>query len=170
MLRKDKSLWKGHLNINKIYFVLPLLLLNLTTTGCATDISGNSYSDTHVGEASRSFRGVVVNIRAVKVSPDQLEKSQTGTMLGTVGGAAVGSQFGSGTGKLLMTAGGAVAGAIGGAYAEKALKTQTGLEITVEVKGGELYTVVQGNDVAFKKGEKVLLVKYEKGRSKVVKL
>jgi len=164
---KDKSNLNSRLNI---YLMLPILALGLILQGCATDISSNSYSDEHVGEASRSYRGVVVHVRQVKVSPDQLEKGKTGTMFGALGGAVVGSQFGSGAGKAIMTAGGAVAGAVGGAYAEKALKTQTALEITVEVKGGEMYTVVQGSDVPFRKGEKVLLFKFDKGRSKVAKL
>ncbi len=149
--------------------LIPILAISLIISACATDINSNSYSDTHVGEAAKSYRGKIVKVRQVKVGPDQLEKSKTGTLAGGVGGAMLGSQFGSGSGKLLMTAGGAIAGAVGGAYAEKALKTQDALELTVELKNGELRTIVQGKNETFRKGEKVLLMIYENGRSKISK-
>jgi outer membrane lipoprotein SlyB len=153
------------LNIKIIAVVAATLFLS----ACATDISSNSYSDQHVGEAAHSYYATVAKVRKVKVGPDELGKSKTGAVVGGVGGALVGSTMGSGTGKLLMTAGGVVAGAVGGAYAERAMKTQTGLEITVQMKNGELLTVVQGADVQFSKGEKVLVIVYKKGRSKIVK-
>lgn len=145
------------------------LMLVLTSalfmSACATDISSQSYSDKHVGETARSYRATVVKVRKVKVGPDELGKSKAGTVIGGVGGAMIGSTTGSGLG----TGVGAIAGAIGGAYAEKAMKSQTGLEITVELKNGALMTVVQGADVEFARGEKVLIMQYQKGRSKIVK-
>ncbi len=151
--------------LSAIFAVLGALFVS----ACATDISSKSYSDQHVGEAAHSYRATVVKVRKVKVGPDELGKSKTGAIVGGVGGAVIGSTMGSGTGKLLMTGAGAVAGAVGGAYAEKALKTQTGLEITVELKNGAMLTVVQGTDVAFNRGEKVIVMVYKKGRSKIVK-
>ena len=142
-----------------------ILASALFTSACATDISSQTYSDTHVGETARSYRGTVVKIRKVKVGPDELGKSKSGAVIGGVGGALLGGSTGSG----LMTGVGAVAGAVGGAYAEKSLKTQTGLEITVELKNGALLTVVQGADVVFLRGEKVIIMDYKKGRSKIVK-
>ncbi len=158
------------MNSAKSYWIASLLTVCLFASGCATDISSNSYSDAHVGEAARSYRGVVVKVRTVKVGPDQLEKSKAGTMVGGASGAAIGSQFGSGTGKLIMTGVGAVAGAIGGAYAEKSMKSQNALEITIELKNGDMRTVVQGADVNFSTGEAIMLMTYKKGRSKIVKL
>lgn len=140
----------------------------LLLSACATDISSKSYSDQHVGEAAHSYRATVVKVRKVKVAPDELGKNKTGILLGAVGGGVLGSTMGAGTGKLLMTAGGAAVGAVGGAYAERSLKTQTGLEITVELKNGEMLTVVQGADVGFNPGDKVIIMVYKKGRSKIV--
>jgi outer membrane lipoprotein SlyB len=152
-----------------LLIILVFGVLTAGLTGCATDISGKSYSDEHVGETARSLPGVVVKVRRVKVGPDQLGKNKTGAVAGGLGGALLGSTMGGGRGKGLMTIGGAVAGAVGGAYAEKALKTQTGLEITVKLKNGEYVTVVQGSDIGFRRGEQVFVMVYNRGRSKVVK-
>lgn len=145
------------------------LVLIVTTahfmTACATDISSKSYSDTHVGETAHSYRATVVKIRKIQVGPDELGKSKTGALIGGAGGAIIGSSSKS----IVGTGIGAIAGAVGGAYAEKALKTQTGFEITVELKNGALLTLVQGADVGFSRGEKVLIIKYKNGRSKIIK-
>jgi outer membrane lipoprotein SlyB len=145
--------------------ILLAVIVSVFMSACATDISSNSYSDKHVGETSRSYRATVVKVRKVKVGPDELGKNKAGALLGGVGGAVIGSSTGSGLGAGI----GAVAGAIGGAYAEKAMKTQVGLEITVELKNGSLLTVVQGADVDFSRGEKVIIMQNTKGRSKIVK-
>ncbi len=149
--------------------IVSLTLAAVFFSGCATDISSQSYSDSHVGETARSYRARVVKVRKVKVGPDELGKNKNGALAGGIGGAMIGSTMGSGTGKGLMTLAGAAAGAVGGAYAERALKTQVGLEITVELRNGALRTVVQGADVPFYRGEKVILMSYSKGRSKIVK-
>jgi len=148
-----------------------LLALSMTTfaTGCATDISSKSYSDEDVGEAAQTYSGTVVKVRSVKVAPDQLGKSHVGMLAGGMGGGLIGSQIASGLGGAIATLGLAGAGALGGAMAEKSLKTQQGLEITVRLNSGELRTVVQGNDVSFKQGERIYLMIYSRGRCKVVK-
>lgn len=156
-------------NLNQILVAVSLTAAALTFTGCATDISSQSYSDSHVGETARSYRATVIKVRKVKVGPDELGKNQNGALAGGLGGAMLGSTMGGGNGKALMTIAGGVAGAVGGAYAEKALKTQVGLEITVELRNGKLLTIVQGSDIAFFKGERVILMSYGKGRSKIVK-
>lgn len=149
------------------------LFLAITATvfmsACATDIGSQSYSDQHVGEATRGYRGKVIKIRRVKVGPDELRKNTAGALLGGVGGALIGSTMGRGTGNAIMTGIGAVAGAVGGAYAEKKLKTQIAYEITVELGNGELLTVVQGTDTRFRRGERVIVLESKRGRSKVVK-
>ena len=145
-----------------------VLLSTVLFTGCATDMGSRSYSDDHVGEAARTYRGVIVNIREVKVGPDQLGKNRSGAVAGGLAGGLIGSRFGGGSGKTLLTLGGAVAGAVGGAFAEKALKTQKAYELVIELKNGALMTVVQGTDVQFQAGQRVLLMVSVRGRSKVV--
>jgi outer membrane lipoprotein SlyB len=142
-----------------------LLSVLVLFSACATDIGSKSYSDEDVGAVANTQEGVVLKVRTVKVGPDQLGKSKAGAAIGGVGGALIGAETGSG----LATIGLGAAGAVGGAFVEKGLKTQQGLEITVRLTTGSLRTVVQGNDVSFVKGEKVLLLVYDRGRSKVVK-
>ena len=160
-----KNLNKKETNLK--YFAA--LALTILASGCATDISSKSYSDDDVGEVAQTISGIVLKIRTVKVAPDKLDKSHVGMIAGGLGGGLMGSQIASGLGGALATVGLAGAGALGGAMAEKSLRTQSGFEITVRLASGELRTVVQGNDVNFKKGERVYFVIYAKGRSKVVK-
>jgi outer membrane lipoprotein SlyB len=157
--------------VNNIRILKVLVCLSIVVvSGCATDISSNSYSDDSVGEVASTEAAVVLNVRTVKVGPDQLGKSHVGIIAGGVGGALLGSQVSSGIAGGVATLGLAGAGAVGGAMAERSLKTQSGLEITVKLDNGKLRTLVQGSDVSFKNGEHVLLLVYAEGRSKVVKL
>lgn len=135
-------------------------------SGCATDIGGGQYSENSVGEVSQTYRATVLKIRQVKVSPDSLGKSWVGTAFGGVTGAAVANTVDASP---IGSVGLIGAGALGGAMIEKKLKTQDALEITLTLKDGDLRTVVQGNDIQFKKDEKVFLMTYYGGRSKVVK-
>ena len=158
--------------ILKKMFVMSFIVtaMGVVGSGCATDISSNSYSDQNVGEVADTYGGVVVKVRSVKVGPDQLSKHHTGALTGGVAGGLIGSKVsGGGIGGTFATMGIAGAGAVGGAMTEKSLRTQQGFEITVRLKSGEFRTVVQGDDVEFKKGEKILLMIYIGGRSKVVK-
>ena len=156
-------------NRNRCRAGTTFMLILLLFSGCATDISSNSYSDDSVGEVAQTEAAVVVKVRTVKVGPDQLGKSHTGAVAGGVGGAIIGSQIGSGFGGALATVGLAGGGALVGAAAEKKLKTHKGLEITVKLNSGGLRTVVQGSDVSFVKGDRILLMTYAHGRSKIVK-
>ena len=136
--------------------------------GCARDISPNSYSDSHVGEASRTYKGRIVSVRTVNVGPEQLGDSYMGTAVGGIGGGILGNQFGKGHGRLATTAGGAILGALGGAFAEKELKNQDAFEYIVELQNGEMRTVVQGMDTKFSPGQSILLMISDRGRSRIV--
>jgi outer membrane lipoprotein SlyB len=160
-----RSLLKSEMNLRCLAAIAFVAL----ASGCATDISSKSYSDEDVGEAAETYAGVVVKVRTVKVAPDQMGKNHTGMIAGGLAGGLIGSQVASGLGGALITVGLAGAGALGGAALEQKLKTQNGLEITVRLKSGEMRTIVQGTDVAFKSGEHILLMAYARGRSKVVK-
>jgi outer membrane lipoprotein SlyB len=155
-------------NIGRVLQSFAILSI-LGLSACATDISSKSYSDNTVGEVAETEAAVVLKVRTVKVAPDKLSDSHTGMIAGGIGGGLIGSQLSSGLMGSIATVGLAGAGATGGAMAEKSLKTQQGLEITIRLESGRLRTLVQGNDVSFKKGEHVLLLVYVHGRSKVVK-
>lgn len=140
----------------------------LVLAGCGRNISPSVYSEAHVGEASTTYRGTVVSFRQVRVAPEKLEENATGTALGGVAGGVAGYQFGKGRGQVAATAAGALLGAIAGNLAEGELKSQDAFEYVVELDSGTLKTVVQGMDVKFNPGERILLIVGQKGRSRLV--
>lgn len=138
-------------------------------SGCAREISSNVYSDSHVGEASRTFRGIVVSVREIEVTnAEKLQENTTGMTAGALAGGVGGYQFGKGRGQVASTAAGAILGAVAGAYAEKALSSQTALEYIVELTTGEMRTVVQGKDTKYTPGQRVLLIVGQQGRSRII--
>ncbi len=138
-------------------------------SGCAREISSNVYSDTHVGEASRTFRGMVVSVREVEVTnAEKLQENTTGMGVGALAGGVGGYQIGKGRGQVAATAAGAILGAVAGAYAEKALSSQTAFEYIVELSNGEMRTVVQGKDTKYAPGQRVLLIVGQQGRSRII--
>lgn len=140
----------------------------LLLSGCAREISSEVYSDAHMGEASRTYRGIVASVRPVQVAPENLEGNIVGAGAGALGGGLAASHIGGGKGNIAATAAGVLAGGLGGAYAEKMLKTQNALEYVVELQSGEMRTVVQGPNPAFGVGQAVLVVVAQNGRSRVV--
>lgn len=138
-------------------------------SGCARDISSNTYKASHVGEASFTYQGVVANVREVQVEEgERLEENAAGASIGTLAGGAVGYQFGGGKGQIATTAAGAILGGVAGAFAEKALKSQKGLEYVVRLDNGQVMTVVQGLDPRLSSGQRVLVLVSHSGRSRVV--
>ncbi|MGL5720645.1 MAG: glycine zipper 2TM domain-containing protein [Alphaproteobacteria bacterium] len=145
------------------------LTLILLLSGCARDISSNTYKASHVGEASFTYQGVVANVREVQVEEgERLEENTTGAGLGALAGGVAGYQFGGGRGQIATTAAGAVLGGVAGAYAEKALKSQQGLEYVVRLDNGQIMTVVQGLNPRLNPGQRVLVLVSNAGRSRVV--
>ena len=143
-------------------------LIALVLSGCARNISSDVYSESHVGEASRTFRGVVTHVRQVQVAPEKLEENIIGAGAGALGGGLAASHIGGGKGQIAATAAGAIAGGLAGAYAEKMLKTQDALEYSVELRNGEMRTIVQGPNPAFSVGQPVLVIVSHQGRSRIV--
>ncbi len=149
--------------------VCTALIASTLVTGCAQDISSNTYSAASVGEAAYTYRGVITNVRVVTVKHSEtLEGNQTGMLLGAVAGGFLGNQVGGGKGRTAATVGGAVLGAAAGAGAEQKLKTQQAYEYTVRTNEGQNLTVVQGLDSSFAIGQKVMVIVSHKGRSRVV--
>jgi outer membrane lipoprotein SlyB len=145
------------------------LVAVLAVSGCARDISGGSYVASKVGEVQETLAGKVISVRQVRVeSEDQLEDNTLGLAAGGIAGGVAGNSFGKGTGKGLATVGGALAGATLGALAQKELKNQMGMEYVVKLDRGDLLTVVQGTDEPIGVGQRVYVVKSDRGRSRVV--
>jgi outer membrane lipoprotein SlyB len=137
--------------------------------GCARQISPNVYSEGSVGETSQTYRGTVISVRDIQVEgKEKLEENTAGMVVGGIGGALAGNQFGGGTGNIATTVLGGLAGATAGAFVQKELEKQDGIEYTVELEDGSLRTVVQGPNPRYSKGQRVLLMVYVTGRSRIV--
>ena len=148
--------------------VFAMAALAVVLSGCARNISQGTYSDKTVGEASRTFRGVIVSVRKVQVGPETLEENTLGAGMGALAGGVLGYQVGQGRGNVAATALGGLAGAAAGAYAQQQLKTQDAFEYVVRLENGEMRTVVQGTDVSFAPGQNVMLIIGERNRSRIV--
>jgi len=153
----------------KKMFMVTLCSLTTLLGGCARQISPNVYSEASVGETSQTFRGKVLTAREVLIEgKEKLDQNSTGLLGGGLAGGVIGNQFGQGGGNLAMTAAGALAGALGGAFAQKELEKQNAIEYTLELQDGSLRTVVQGPEPRFMAGQKILLMVYYNGRSRIV--
>lgn len=143
---------------------------SLVVTGCARNISANTYKAGKVGEAAFTYQGTVLSVREVEVKDsEKLEENALGIIGGGAIGGLAGNQVGKGRGQTIATIGGALLGATAGAFAEDQLKTQHGLEIVVRLTNGSVMTVVQGNDLHVQAGQPVLvMVSANGGRSRVV--
>ncbi len=128
-------------------------------TGCARNISGNTYSHQDVyNRAKEGYPGKIISVRKVVVKAgESLEDNKTGMLLGAVAGGLAASTIGGGNAKLVTGALGAMAGGAAGAYAEDALKTQEAYEYVVQLDNGQVRTIVQGLDSLFAVGQRVIL-------------
>lgn len=151
------------------YAIITLCVIASLLGGCTRQISPNVYAERHVGEASRSFRGIVVGVRDVQIEgKEKLEENAAGVVGGGVAGGVIGHQFGGGSGNALATVAGAAAGAIAGGFIQKELEKQPGIEYTVELTNGEMRTIVQGPEPRLAVGQRVLVIISHDGRSRVV--
>lgn len=158
--------------MKKLISLFLVVALGLSFTSCARNLSPNVYSEGTVGEACRTYPGVIISAREVSVEGgDSLGDNTAGIVGGGIGGAVLGSMVGKGKGNTLATLAGVGLGAVGGAYAEKALKSQQAMEYVISLDSGEARTIVQGLDPRFAVGQNVYLMETSygrQGRSRVV--
>ena len=133
-----------------------LALLIVALTGCASNISPQTYSVGSVGQVNRTVSATVISAREVNVSGT----SALGGNAGAAAGAVIGSGAGGNNsrGNIVGAIGGAVVGGITGAAIESNATKQKGMEYVVETENGNLMTMVQGIDPIFHLGQKVLVL------------
>lgn len=137
----------------------PLLILclagiTLVSTGCASSLSGDTYSRSEAQRAISFREGTLVDVRKVRLEGT---KSNIGTAAGAVVGGAAGSGVGQGRGAIVGAVLGAVVGGVAGAAAEEGLTREDAWELTVRMNSGESIVVVQeiGKNEKFVPGERV---------------
>ena len=112
-------------------------------TACAPDISAGTYNTDQIGQAAATSPGVIVAATPIKVNSNT--GSTIGTIAGAVAGGVAGSTIGGGnTANILGGVGGALVGGAIGNYAGDKLTTQTGMQYTVRLRNGRMFTVTQG--------------------------
>ena len=157
--------------MKKVLVVSLLCASTIFLEGCAPRIGGSNYSVRGSGEMSKTYRGVVVSSRVIKISAKTAENENTpgvGALAGGTLGGLTGSVIGKGRGSLVAAGVGALTGALAGHMAEKGLTDQDGFEYQVRLEDGQLITIAQGADPVLQVGQRVLVIKSDKDRGRIV--
>lgn len=123
-------------------------------TGCASSLTGDSYSRSDARQVQTVRMGTIESLRPVRIEGT---KTPIGAGAGAVVGGIAGSSIGGGRGSTVAAVIGAVAGGLAGAAAEEGLTRTQGVEITVREDDGALRSYVQAvnpNEI-FRVGERV---------------
>lgn len=137
--------------------VTTLAFLSLLLGGCASNLTGDSYSRDEARTVQNVRLGTIEFLRPVQIEGT---KSPVGSLAGAAVGGIGGSAVGGGKGSYVMAVIGAVAGGLLGAAAEEGLTRTQGVEITVREDDGSLRAYVQEvepNQV-FKVGQRVRIL------------
>lgn len=133
--------------------LIPLVLAALILGGCASSLSGSSYTRGQARVAQEVQFGTVESVREVQIEGT---KSNVGAGAGAAAGSVVGRVHGDGPiGRGVGAIAGAVVGGIAGAAVEEGVTRQKGLEITVKLESGRYLAITQAADEDFKAGERV---------------
>ncbi|AWH87625.1 outer membrane lipoprotein [Limnobaculum parvum] len=127
----------------------------LSMAGCASNISSTSYNDKQVGQASRTYAGVIVSSRVVDVEGNSSVGGLVGSAAGGVAGSAIGGGFRS---NALGAIGGALLGGLLGSAVESGASKQQAIEYVIQTEGNGMITVAQGMDQPLSNGQKVLVI------------
>lgn len=142
-----------------------VVALGLALGGCASNLSGDSYSRDEARKVQTVRLGTVEMLRPVKIEGT---KTPIGAGAGAVVGGVGGSAIGGGRGSAVAAVIGAVAGGLLGAATEEGLTRTQGVEITVREDDGTLRAYVQEvqqNEI-FRVGERVRILTVD-GTSRV---
>jgi len=144
---------------------LLIILIGLIAVGCASSMSGSTYSRDQAQKVQTVHEGEVIMVREVLIEGT---KSGLGGLAGGIMGFALGSTIGSGSGKGVARAAGTIAGAAAGGAIEEGATRQRGLEITVKLDNGETVSIVQGADERFDEGDLVRVLRRPDGSARVI--
>ncbi|MEW5973425.1 MAG: glycine zipper 2TM domain-containing protein [Pseudomonadota bacterium] len=151
--------------MKRVVASLTLLAAVVALAGCASSLSGASYSRDQARVAQEVEYGRVEAVRVVAIEGT---KSNIGTGAGAIAGGVAGAGIGSGsTTRTVGALAGAIIGGMAGAAAEEGITRQDGLEITVRLDSGRTIAVVQAADVQFRPGDRVRVLYGRDGTTRV---
>ena len=139
--------------------------LTMLLSGCATSLTGDTYSREDARKVQTIRMGTIESLRPVRIEGT---KTPIGAGAGAVVGGVAGSTIGGGRGSAVAAVIGAVAGGLIGAATEEGLTRTQGVEITVREDDGALRAYVQAvepNQV-FRVGQRVRIASVN-GQSRV---
>ncbi|MDY0206906.1 MAG: hypothetical protein RBR82_09825 [Pseudomonas sp.] len=148
-----------------IVFAATFTALSMLLSGCASSLTGDSYSRADARKVQTVRMGTVESLRPVRIEGT---KTPIGAGAGTIIGGVAGSTVGGGRGSAVAAVIGAVAGGLAGAAAEEGITRTQGVEITVREDDGALRAYVQAvepNQV-FRVGQRVRITNVN-GQSRV---
>jgi outer membrane lipoprotein SlyB len=141
----------------QVLYTILLVLLSLGLTGCASSLTGDTYTRDEARKPQVVRMGVVESLRPVKIEGT---KSNVGSVAGSVVGGVAGSEVGGGKGSIVAAVIGAVAGGMAGAAIEEGITRTQGVEITVREDSGALRAYVQqmNEGEIFRVGDRVRIL------------
>jgi len=128
--------------------------MSLLLGGCASSLTGDSYSRDEARRVQTVRMGTIESLRPVKIEGT---KTPIGGGAGAIVGGVAGSAVGGGRGSIVAAVIGAVAGGLAGSAAEEGLTRTQGVEITVREDDGSMRAYVQAvqqNEI-FRVGDRV---------------
>jgi outer membrane lipoprotein SlyB len=147
--------------------VLTALLSAVIGAGCASSASSKVYPRYQAQQAWSVEYGKVAGIDSVLIEGER-------SYLGRAGGGYIGYELGraavDGSGRGVAGAVGAVAGAVAGDAVEERATREQGLQITVNLDEGSTVAIVQAADQPFAVGERVKVLRGQRGAARVTKI
>jgi outer membrane lipoprotein SlyB len=135
--------------------LIGLLAASLILGGCASSMSGSSYTRSQARKEETVRHGTVQSVRAVTIEGT---KTPIGALAGAGVGGIAGSTIGHNSGSAIAAIIGGVAGGLAGAAAEEAITREPGLEIIVRLDNGNTVAITQKADRNFRPGERVYVI------------
>ncbi|CDF82858.1 glycine zipper 2TM domain-containing protein [Pseudomonas sp. QL9] len=129
----------------------------LVLTGCASNLSGSSYSRADARAVQTVRMGTIESLRPVQIEGT---KTPIGTLAGAAVGGIAGSGIGGGRGASIATILGGVAGGAAGSAIEEGVTRTQGVEIVVREDSGISRAYVQAVDPSqrFNIGDRVRIM------------
>ncbi len=143
--------------MRKTILITTLAVSALTLGGCASSLTGDTYSRGEARAVQTVRMGTIESLRPVRIEGT---KTPIGAGAGAVVGGIGGSTIGGGRGSAVAAVIGAVAGGLLGAAAEEGITRTQGVEITVREDDGTLRAYVQevADGEIFRVGQRVRIL------------
>jgi outer membrane lipoprotein SlyB len=141
----------------QVVLVTVVTALALVMGGCASSLTGDSYSRDEARAVQTVRMGTIESLRPVKIEGT---KTPIGAGAGAVVGGVAGSGVGGGRGSAVAAVIGAVAGGLLGAATEEGFTRTQGVEITVREDDGTMRAYVQAveENQVFRVGQRVRIM------------